>query len=121
VNAGNLSSVSRHIIFMTDGTMQNYPSNYTAWGVTAYDGRDAPTNTSDTSLADYHNNRCLAACNTVKAMGYTIWVIGFGQTLTPQMTSCATAGRAYYASDTSKLTTTFQYIAGQVADLRINK
>lgn len=121
VNAGNLSSVSRHIIFMTDGTMENYPSNYTAWGVTAYDGRDAPTNTSNTSLVNYHNNRFLAACNTVKAMGYTIWVIGFGQTLTPQMTSCATAGRAYYASDTSKLTTTFQYIAGQVADLRINK
>lgn len=121
VNAGNLPSVSRHIIFMTDGTMQNYPSNYTAWGVTQYDGRDAPTSTADTTLVNYHNNRFLAACTMAKNMGYTIWVIGFGQTLTTQMKSCATANRAYYASDTSALTTTFQYIAGQVADLRINK
>jgi hypothetical protein len=37
------------------------------------------------------------------------------------MTSCATAGRAYYASDTTALNNTFKFIAGQVADLRINK
>jgi hypothetical protein len=121
VNAGNLPSVSRHIIFMTDGTMENYPANYTAWGQTMYDGRDAPTSTSSTDLVNYHNNRFLAACTMAKNMGYTIWVIGFGQTLTTPMQSCATAGRAYYASNTTALTTTFQYIAGQVADLRLNK
>lgn len=121
VNDGNLPSVSRHIIFMTDGAMANYPSNYTAWGVTQYDGRDAPTSTTDTDLVNYHNNRFLAACTLAKNMGYTIWVIGFGQTLTPQMTACASANRAYYASNTTTLTSTFQYIAGQVADLRINK
>jgi hypothetical protein len=37
------------------------------------------------------------------------------------MTTCATAGRAYYASDTTALNNTFKFIAGQVADLRINK
>jgi hypothetical protein len=121
VNAGNLPSVSRHIIFMTDGTMENYPANYTAWGVTQYDGRDAPTSTTAANLVNYHNNRFLAACTLAKNMGYTIWVIGFGQTLTTQMQSCATANRAYYASNTTALTTTFQYIAGQVADLRLNK
>ncbi|PTR08254.1 Flp pilus assembly protein TadG [Novosphingobium sp. GV055] len=121
VNAGNLPSVSRHIIFMTDGTMENYPANYTAWGVTQYDGRDAPTSTSASNLVNYHNNRFLAACTLAKNMGYTIWVIGFGQTLTTQMQACATANRAYYASNTTALTTTFQYIAGQVANLRLNK
>lgn len=122
VNAGNLPSVSRHIIFMTDGTMDNTSSGYTAWGVTRYDGRDAPTNTSDSSLLSYHNNRFLAACTLAKNMGYTVWVVGFGQTLTTQMQSCATTtDKAFYASNTTKLTTTFQYIAGQVADLRLNK
>jgi hypothetical protein len=106
---------------MTDGTMENYPANYTAWGVTQYDGRDAPTSTTAANLVNYHNNRFLAACTLAKNMGYTIWVIGFGQTLTTQMQSCATANRAYYASNTTALTTTFQYIAGQVADLRLNK
>ncbi len=122
VNAGNLPSVSRHIIFMTDGTMENYPANYTAWGQTMYDGRDAPTSTSAANLVNYHNNRFLAACTLAKNMGYTIWVIGFGQTLTPQMQACATTtDKAFYASNTSTLTNTFQYIAGQVADLRLNK
>lgn len=122
VNAGDLPSVSRHIIFMTDGTMENYPANYTAWGVTQYDGRDAPTSTTAANLVNYHNNRFLAACTLAKSMGYTIWVIGFGQTLTTPMQSCATTtDKAFYASNTTTLTTTFQYIAGQVADLRLNK
>ncbi|MFX8512338.1 hypothetical protein ABTM04_20825, partial [Acinetobacter baumannii] len=73
------------------------------------------------TLANYHNNRFLAACDKLKAMGYTIWVIGFGQTLTTPMQTCATANRAYYASNTTELTNTFKFIAGQVADLRINK
>jgi hypothetical protein len=54
-------------------------------------------------------------------LGYTVWVIGFGQSLNTQMTACATAGRAYYASNTTALNNTFKFIAGQVADLRINK
>jgi Flp pilus assembly protein TadG len=121
VNAGNLPSVSRHIIFMTDGIMDTVLNNYSAWGVTQYDGRDAPTNAAKSTLDSNHNNRFLAACTMAKNMGYTIWVIGFGTSLTTPMQSCATAGRAYYASNTTALTTTFQYIAGQVADLRLNK
>jgi len=114
-------SVSRHIIFMTDGEMAPSTTSYSAYGMELYDNRVAPSGTSSGTLTNYHNNRFLAACSRAKNLGYTIWVIGFGTSLTTQMTTCATAGRAYYASDTTALNNTFKFIAGQVADLRINK
>ncbi|WP_421836772.1 TadE/TadG family type IV pilus assembly protein [Novosphingobium sp.] len=114
-------SVSRHIIFMTDGEMAPTIDSYSAYGEEIYDNRVAPSGTSSTTLKNYHNNRFLAACTKAKNLGYTVWLIGFGTSLTTQMTSCATAGRAYYASDTVALNNTFKFIAGQVADLRINK
>ena len=94
---------------------------YSAYGQELYDNRVAPSGTSNTTLINYHNNRFLAACTKAKSLGYTVWLIGFGTALTTQMTSCATAGRAFQASDTTTLNNTFKYIAGQVADLRINK
>ncbi|GEO01049.1 hypothetical protein NSE01_28810 [Novosphingobium sediminis] len=123
VNADNVKypSVSRHIIFMTDGEMAPTTTAYSAYGQELYDNRVAPSGTSSSTLINYHNNRFLAACTKAKNLGYTVWLIGFGTSLTTQMTTCATAGRAYYASDTTALTNTFKFIAGQVADLRINK
>ncbi|MGG2357492.1 hypothetical protein, partial [Salmonella enterica] len=76
-------SVSRHVIFMTDGTMEPTSTIYNAYGTEWYDNRIAPygaTSGASGTLANYHNNRFLAACDKLKAMGYTIWVIGFGQT-----------------------------------------
>ncbi len=114
-------SVSRHIIFMTDGQMAPTTTAYSAYGQELYDNRVAPSGSNNSTLVNYHNNRFLAACSRAKNLGYTVWVIGFGTSLTTQMTTCATAGRAYYASDTTALNNTFKFIAGQVADLRINK
>jgi len=114
-------SISRHIIFMTDGEMAPSTTSYSAYGQELYDNRVAPSGTSSGTLTNYHNNRFLAACTRAKNLGYTVWVIGFGTSLTTQMTSCATAGRAYFASNTTALNNTFKFIAGQVADLRINK
>lgn len=123
VNADSVKypSVSRHIIFMTDGEMAPTTTAYSAYGMELYDNRVAPSGTSSNSLDPYHNNRYVAACTKAKNLGYTVWVIGFGQSLSTQMTACATAGRAYYASNTTALNNTFKFIAGQVADLRINK
>jgi len=125
VNAGSLTSVSRHIIFLTDGEMSPYcKALYSAYGLEYLDHRVAPATTltgssCDSYLTPYHNGRYLAACQRAKDMGYTVWVIGFGQSLTTEMTSCASSGRAYYASDTATLQTTFRTIAAQVADLRL--
>lgn len=120
-DATKYPSVSRHIIFMTDGQMAPTIDSYSAYGEEIYDNRVAPSGTDNSTLTSYHNNRYLAACTRAKNLGYTIWVIGFGTSLSTQMTSCATAGRAYYASNTTALNNTFKFIAGQVADLRINK
>ena len=119
VNAGNLTSISRHIIMLTDGEMAPNNNIYNAYGLEYIDNRVAPSGTNNTSLTDYHNARFLTACQTAKNLGYTIWFIGFGQTLTAQMTACATSGRAYYASDSATLQDTFRHIASQVADLRL--
>ena len=50
-----------------------------------------------------------------------MFVVGFGQTLTSQLTACASPGQAYYASDNASLTAAFQKIAKQVAMLRISQ
>lgn len=123
VNADSVKypSVSRHIIFMTDGLMAPTTTAYSAYGQELYDNRVAPSGSTNSTLVNYHNNRFLAACTKAKNLGYTVWVIGFGTSLTTQMTTCATAGRAYQANDTTTLNNTFKFIAGQVADLRINK
>ncbi len=114
-------SISRHVIFMTDGDMAPNNDAYSSYGTELYSARVAPLGSSDSTLRNYHNNRFVATCNRVKNLGYTIWVIGFGSALNTQLTTCATAGRAYFAGNTTALNNTFKFIAGQVADLRINK
>jgi hypothetical protein len=118
---GLQTSISRHIIFMTDGEMAPTSTAYSAYGFEQNDQRVAPQGSSNSTLTSRHNSRFLAACGRAKELGYTVWVIGFGTSLTTQLTTCATAGRAYAATNTTELTNTFRYIAGQVADLRINK
>lgn len=120
VNEGDRSP-SRHIIFLTDGIMEPSLTAYSAYGMEWYDNRVAPVSTGSSTLTDYHNARYLAACSAAKAKGYTVWVIGFGVSLTDQMRACASGGRAYASSDTATLKTTFKFIAGEVADLRINR
>lgn len=113
--------VSRHIIFMTDGVMQPNRELYTAYGIERYDNRIAPRNTGNGTLAEYHNSRFVAACDAAKDEGYTVWVIGFGSSLTDEMRACATGHRAYFSNDNEELSATFRFIASQVADLRLGQ
>ena len=48
-------------------------------------------------------------------------MVGFGQQLTDELTTCASDGQAYYASDNKSLDAAFQKIAKQVAMLRVTK
>jgi Flp pilus assembly protein TadG len=123
VNAGSdrFPSVSRHIIFMTDGIMEPTTESYSAYGLEKFDHRVAPSGTSSEGLKAYHNSRFLAACRAAEAEGYTVWAIAFGVDITSQMLRCSTAERAFKADDATELNNTFRFIAGQVADLRINK
>lgn len=113
---------NRYIVFMTDGDMAPNEQIYGMYGLEYYDKRVANGNSSNaTTFANYHNARFLAECAAAKARNIKVFVIGFGQTLTPQLTSCASSGQAYYASDNKSLDAAFQTIAKQVAMLRVSK
>ncbi|TGX52793.1 hypothetical protein E5A73_14225 [Sphingomonas gei] len=110
---------NRYIVFMTDGDMAPNQNIYGMYGLEYYDKR--VTGGSYSNDETYHNARFVAECGAAKTRGITVFVISFGQTLTPELTSCATPGQAYYASDNTALTNAFRAIADQVAMLRISK
>jgi len=121
VNDGNVTSISRHIIFLTDGAMNPDLYTYSAYGYESLDSRVSPAGSSDATLTTYHNARFTTACATAKAMGYTIWVIGFGQSITTEMTACAagSGGKAMFAASSADLGAVFTDIASRIADLRL--
>lgn len=121
VNDEDLPSVSRHIIYMTDGAMKPQTTYYSAYGLEQYDNRVAPSGTDDTELIAYHNSRFQAACDAAKSEGYTIWVVAFGTSVTQNLKDCSSAERAYPATNTAELKAAFTFIASQVADLRLNQ
>jgi hypothetical protein len=110
---------SRYIVFMTDGDMSPNSSIYGLYGMEYYDKR--VTGSTVTNDLAYHNARFLAECAAAKARNIKIFVVGFGQTLTTELSTCASPGSAYYASDNASLTAAFTSIAGQVAMLRISQ
>ena len=111
---------NRFIVFMTDGDMAPNYNIYGMYGMEYYDKR-VTGNSGLSNDLDYHNARFLAECAAAKSRNITVFVIGFGQTLTPQLTQCASPGQAFYAGDNASLNAAFQNIAKQVALLRISQ
>ena len=111
---------NRYILFLTDGTMETDEYAYTGYGLEQFDNRTG-SGGNNTTLATNHNNRFLAACQIAKNHGITIFVIGYAQTLTTQLQTCASPNDAFYASDSATLTSKFQQIAQQIAMLRISQ
>lgn len=117
---GSVRSVSRHLIFMTDGKMEPERTRYTAYGTEQSDNRIGPVNASNNDLVSLHSLRFRAACDAAKAEGYIIYVVAFaGTTVTNDMKYCSSDNRWYYSSNTESLRNTFKFIASQVADLRL--
>ena len=112
---------NRYIVFMTDGQMAPNYSVYGMYGMEYYDRRVTGANLSTANDTDYHNARFLAECAAAKARNIKVFVIGFGQTLTNELKTCASDGKAYYASDNKGLDDVFQEIAQQIALLRISQ
>lgn len=111
-------SVSKHVIFMTDGLLNPEEGSYSAYGYENMDSRiTAKADIAD--LYNRHQSRFVAMCEQIKAQGTTIWVVAFGTSMTTQLQGCASGGRAYYSSNTTALRNTFKFIAAQVADLRL--
>lgn len=115
----------RYIVFMTDGDMSPSMCLYGMYGIESYDqrvtssgGLSCATNPDQLTA---HNARFVAACAAAKARNISIFVVGFGQTLTKQLTDCASSGQAFYAADNTALNAAFQTIAKRVAMLRLSR
>lgn len=110
----------RHIVFMTDGIMQPQYDLYGTYGFERHDKRVTGGNSS--ILATRHNARFVAECEAAKNRNITVWVIAFGQALTPEMRQCASStAHAFFASSDAELNSAFQSIASRVAMLRLSK
>ena len=115
--APNGQSISRNIIFMTDGLMNADENAYGGWG---YEILDKRTSGGDFATMDSrHNSRFIAMCNAARAKNIRIWTIGFGQTIPTNLTQCADPGQAFSASNTATLRQQFTAIATKIAKLRL--
>lgn len=119
-NPGNPGSVSRHMIFMTDGQLTSYDFVASMYGVEMYDRRVTGGSNDPTQL-ERQRRRYLAICEAIKSKGIRLWVIAFGTTLTTDMTTCSSSGSSFTAANSSQLNTAFQNIAKQISELRLTQ
>lgn len=115
--------ISRHIVFMTDGTLDTKPNANDPWGINNLDSRIAPSNTDETGLEAIHKRRTSMICNAMKGKGFTIWVIGFGISTMPQELQDCASDSAHWslASNSTALRTRFQQIAQTIGGLRLSQ
>lgn len=110
--------VNKYVIFMTDGELAPSAGTYSAYGVENYDRRITGT-ASD--LTARHQRRFEVACDRVKALGATVFVVGFSTSL-DDIKSCASGDDlAELASSNAELTELFQGIGKKIGALRLTK
>ena len=119
--AANGRPIDRHIIFMTDGDMAPNANIYGMYGFEKLDQRVSGTTPTTSDLKDRHNARFVKMCDAARAKGISIWVVGFSQALTTQLTSCADPGKAFTSNNTEELKRQFRLIASRIAQLRLQR
>ena len=120
-NADNANSTtSRHLIFLTDGETAPLDLSYSSYGFEPIDQRRW-SEKSSLSLTQTVEKRFAYACGEVRRKNVTVWVIGFGITLTDVMKDCAGEGRYFEAADAAELNASFAAIADSLSDLRVSK
>lgn len=112
----NGGQISRHIIFLTDGTPAEATGSITAYGVEDLEKRIAGS--TGVSVATLHARRFQALCDAQRG-AVSIWAIAFGTSVSGNLSTCADPGRAFQANNTTQLRDAFKSIAKQVADLRL--
>ncbi len=115
----------RHIVFMTDGELAPDYDKYGLYGVEQIDGRI----TENESSVQYarHEARFEAACRAARNLNITVWVIGFGTTLSDAMYRCAgdspsnkaNAVHTFQTNNATQLADAFSSISSKVGDLRL--
>ncbi|HYI47161.1 MAG TPA: TadE/TadG family type IV pilus assembly protein [Allosphingosinicella sp.] len=117
----NAMPVTRHIIFMTDGVLMPQCSAYSAWGIEKNDRR-VTNSYSCTDQYNRHMQRFQMVCNAARGMGFSVWVIAFGTTLTPEMTACASnPNQASVATSSAALIARFRQIGANIGALRLTQ
>jgi hypothetical protein len=124
----NGSTVSRHLIFMTDGELDTDRFLNTMYGIEFHDKRVTPTGASDSAQLSRHRSRYIAICEAIKARGIRLWVIAFGSgvALSDELDGsdgdgCSSPDSAFRAVDSDALNESFQEIANQVGELRVTQ
>lgn len=115
--------ISRHIVFMTDGTLDTRGGANDPWGINNLDQRIAAANASDGDMNTSHLKRTSIICNAMKGKGFTVWVIGFGISTMPQeLQDCASdSGHWSLSSNSAQLRTRFEQIAQTIGGLRLSQ
>ncbi len=123
--ASNKGYVSRHMIFMTDGLLDNGDSLYSLYGVERHDGRITGYNNGTNAGAIQSDqekrsaSRFLAICEAVKAKGIRLWVVSFGVDITDNLKKCATKDSWFVSKNSAELNQNFAEIANNVSSLRL--
>lgn len=112
----NGGQISRHIIFLTDGRLEPQNESYSAYGMEIMSRRI--TGTTGQTQTTLHARRFQALCD-IQRGSVSIWAIGFGTTITGNLTNCADPNRAYQADSATELDSAFAAIARDIADLRL--
>lgn len=112
----NGGQISRHIIFMTDGAMDPSETSVSSYGLEVVSKRI--TGNTGVSTDTLHSRRFKALCDGMRGT-VSIWAIGFGTSITGNLTNCADPNRAFEAANASQLDAAFTAIARDIADLRL--
>lgn len=121
------AGLTRHIIFMTDGSTSPTDVTLTAYGIEPLDQRRMgywDINNRQPAI-DMANARLQLVCNQIKNENISLWVVAFGTDVlnsasTKQnLQNCASPGKYFEAADNTTLRAQFVQIASQIAELRL--
>lgn len=116
-------TIQRHLIFMTDGDTNTNNTDYSAYGIGYYSRLQAQGDLSATQMNNLTNARTAALCTAIKNMNIKLWVISYGTDVSTatetRLTSCASPGRYYKASNGEALISRFRQIAAEISELRL--
>jgi len=94
---------------------------YSSWGIEQNDRRITGSY-SCSDQYDRHMQRFKMACNAARGMGFSVWVIAFGTTLTPEMASCASnPNQAAASTNSADLIARFRQIGSNIGALRLTQ
>lgn len=116
---------NRNLIFLTDGITAPLDLSYSSYGFEPVDQRrwkpDWKVDGETMSLSKVVEDRFAFTCKEVKKRNITVWIVGFGTSLSDVMKNCAGEGHYFEAEDAVELNATFAQIAKNLSQLRIQR